>query len=721
MDEITGKLSVVIFHNEENLYSVIKLKVSEETDNKFVTLTGNFPIPNENSEYRFKGEYIKHPRFGQQFVVSEYVELLPTSKDSIIKYLSSPLFPKIGVKTATKIYNLLGENSIEIIKNNPDILDGAVSEEQKNILINGLGSGTYFDEAVKLFVTQGLSIKMLLKIQSVYKEKMIEVIKDNPYKLVEDIDGIGFKTADELALKLGVGVHDEKRIKACLLYCASMICFNESDTYTSEEKIIKEFNKIINDVDDLSKKYYLDILVSEGKLYREEDKIFTMVQYHGEVENACILSKFIKRIVNSYDEITVNEVIKRIENKLNIVYDKTQKEAVFTCINSGVSIITGGPGTGKTTIVNAIIQAYKEMFSNSEIHICAPTGRASKRLTEITGVKAYTIHSLLKWDLHSNVFSVNENNPLSGHLLIVDEFSMVDNYLLHQLLRASQNIGQIIFIGDEDQLPSVGPGNVLRDLIDTNLINTIRLNKIYRQSASSNIVKLAHHIRNNEPVTDDFEDDVTFYSTSDHNIQNIVLKYINIAKNNGYEDEDIQVLAPMYQGMNGIDNLNDILQEYFNPRSIELNELRVGKVIYRENDRILQLKNQNDDNVFNGDIGNLVEIEKGNNISSSKLYVGYDGNVVEYTSKDYVNITHAYCVSIHKSQGSEYPLIILPVSFAYQRMLAKNLLYTAITRAKQKLVIIGDYNAFLYGISNTNYKIRKTTLKERLLKFVNPL
>ena len=721
MEEIRGKLKVVVFHNDENLYSVIKIKISDESDNKYMTLTGNFPIPNENNEYIYRGEYTNHPRFGQQFVVQNYEELLPNGKDAIIRYLSSSLFPKIGVKTANKIYDLLGDETIEKIKSDSSCLDNIVSVEQKETIVNGLGSNTYFDEAVKLFVTQGLSIKMLLKIQSVYKEKMIDVLRENPYKLVEDIDGIGFKTADDLALKLGYDLHDEKRIKAGLLYSANTACFNDSDTYTSREKIIKEFNKIIYDVDEISKNYFIDMLISEGKLYQEDDKIFTFDQYHAEIENARILSKFIKKIVNTFDENQINEVIEKIEEKFGIIYDDDQKSAIVNCLNSGISIITGGPGTGKTTIVNAIIQVYKELIFNSEIHICAPTGRASKRLTEITGVKATTIHSLLKWDLHSNVFSINENNPLSGQLLIVDEFSMVDNYLLHQLLRASQKIGQIIFIGDDDQLPSVGPGNVLKDLIDSGLINTIRLNKIYRQSEMSNIVNLAHHIKNNENISNDLNNDVTFYSTNDYKIKDVVLEYVKIAQNNGYNNDDIQVLAPMYQGINGIDNLNILLQNYFNPSEENLKEMRVGKTIYRENDKILQLKNQNDDNVFNGDIGTLVEIDKEASLVNSKMYVGYDDNVVEYTQKDFVNITLAYCISIHKSQGSEYPLIILPISYAYSRMLAKNLIYTAITRAKQKLVIIGDYNAFLYGINNTNYKIRKTTLKEKLLKYVNPL
>ena len=720
MEEIVGKLKVVVFHNEENLYSVIKIKLNDDSDNKYLTLTGNFPIPSENNDYKYKGEYVNHPKFGSQFVVSEYEEMLPNSKEGIIRYFSSPLFPKIGVKTAAKIYDLLGENCIEIIKNDSCVLDQIVNENQKETIINGLGSNSYFDEAVKSFVTQGLSIKMLLKIQSVYKEKMIEIIKRNPYKLVEDIDGIGFKTADDFALNLGFDKYDERRLKACLIYCASNICFNESDTFTTEERIFEEFDKIIPGVDIDSKKYFFNMVVEEEKIFKENSNVFPIEQYIAEKENARILSNFIKRIVNDYDDEKILSMIENVEKKLDIKYDEDQKKAIVNCMNCGISIITGGPGTGKTTIVNAIIQVYRELISNSDIYVCAPTGRASKRLTEITKIKASTIHSLLKWDLHSNTFSVNENNPLSGHLLIVDEFSMVDNYLLHQLLRASENIMQIIFIGDEDQLPSVGPGNVLRDLIDTNLINTIRLTKIYRQSEQSNIVKLAHDIKNNAPIDSDFVNDVTFYSTNDYNIKQIILEYVKKAQNNGYSEDDIQVIAPMYQGMNGIDVLNELLQKYFNPSDVLKKELRVGKTVYRENDKILQLKNQNEDDVYNGDIGTLLDVELKNNVTSSKLIVGYDDNIVEYTAKDFVNITHAYCISIHKSQGSEYPLIILPISFAYQRMLAKNLIYTAITRAKQKLIIIGDYNAFLYGISNTNYKIRKTTLKEKLIKCVNP-
>jgi exodeoxyribonuclease V alpha subunit len=296
---------------------------------------------------------------------------------------------------------------------------------------------------------------------------------------------------------------------------------------------------------------------------------------------------------------------------------------------------------------------------------------------------------------------------------------MVDNILLSKLLDASDNISQIIIVGDSDQLPSVGPGNVLHDLIDSDLINVIKLNKIYRQDEVSNIIKLAHHIKNSEDISEDFENDVTFYETTNVNIKNTILEYIKLANKKGYGQDDIQVVAPMYSGANGIDNINTMLQEFFNPRDEYKLELKHGSVIYREGDNILQLKNQNEDDVYNGDIGTLISIEDDPDNKSKKLIVDFDGNLVEYSKADLINIRHAYCISIHKSQGSEYPLIIAPFSYNYQKMLAKNLVYTAITRAKKKLVLVRDYNSFLYGVNNDRSQKRYTSLKERLIKSVN--
>ena len=717
MEEVIGKLKVVVFHNKENLYSVIKVKPDDYEDKKYLTIVGNFNIPNNTSNYKFFGEYIVHPRFGSQFVATNYEELLPTSKEEVLKYLSSPLFKGIGIKTATKVVDFLGDNAIEKIKEDPNILDSLLNQTQKQSILSQIMQEDYFDEAVRMFMVNGLSMKMLLKIRSVYQDKMVDFVKENPYRMVDDVDGIGFKIADTLALKLGFDILDSNRIKAALLYSANMVTYETSSTYTSLDKIIAYFNKIIYDVDEISINYFIDILIKEGKLYKEGDKFYPYKQYEAEILNTKVLTKFIKRIINNIDETEILNYISKIEKSIGIEYDNDQKNSIINCLNSGISIITGGPGTGKTTIINALIKVYELLYPRNKIILAAPTGRASKRLSLVTGIKASTIHSHLKWDLHSNTFSINHDNPLDGDLLIIDEFSMVDNILLSKLLDASSNISQIVIVGDDDQLPSVGPGNLLKDLIESDLINVIRLNKIYRQKDISNIIKLAHHIKNNEDVSEDFDNDVTFYETSNEMIKYKLLEYIKLAIKKGYDCNDIQVVAPMYNGVNGIDNINIMLQEFFNPPSEFKNEMKFGSVTYREGDKILQLKNQNEDGVYNGDIGVLVSVDKED--KGYKLTVDFDDNFVEYTSGDFVNITHAYCISVHKSQGSEYPLIIAPFSYNYQRMLAKNLIYTAITRARKKLVLIGDYNSFLYGINNNKYQKRYTTLKEKLINSVN--
>ena len=472
MEEVIGKLKVVIFHNKENLYSVIKVKPDDYEDKKYLTIVGNFNIPNNTSNYKFFGEYIVHPRFGSQFVATNYEELLPTSKEEVLKYLSSPLFKGIGIKTATKV------------------VDSLLNQTQKQSILSQIMQEDYFDEAVRTFMVNGLSMKMLLKIRSVYQDKMVDLVKENPYRMVDEVDGIGFKIADTLALKLGFDILDSNRIKAALLYSANMVTYETSSTYTSLDRIIAYFNKIIYDVDEISINYFIDILIKEGKLYKEGDKFYPYKQYEAEILNTKVLTKFIKRIINNIDETEILNYISKIEKSIGIEYDNDQKNSIINCLNSGISIITGGPGTGKTTIINALIKVYELLYPRNKIILAAPTGRASKRLSLVTGIKASTIHSHLKWDLHSNTFSINHDNPLDGDLLIIDEFSMVDNILLSKLLDASSNISQIVIVGDDDQLPSVGPGNILKDLIESDLINVIRLNKIYRQKDISNIIKL---------------------------------------------------------------------------------------------------------------------------------------------------------------------------------------------------------------------------------------
>ena len=383
-------------------------------------------------------------------------------------------------------------------------------------------------------------------------------------------------------------------------------------------------------------------------------------------------------------------------------------------------IITGGPGTGKTTIVNAMIKIYQRLNPDQRLAIVAPTGRAAKRLSEVTGVEACTIHRLLKWDLHTNTFAVNEKNPLDVDLLIIDEFSMVDSLLFSHLLLACQKVSQILLIGDDQQLPSVAPGHVLKDLIESECIPTIALHYIYRQSKESGIVQLAHSIRNDQ------YDENLFFQYSDIHFQTCtpydVVKYVRVlvskALEDGYDGQDIQVLAPMYNGVAGIDALNDCLQELLNPSDGFKNELRVGKRVFREGDKILQLKNRVEDNVFNGDIGTLVEICYKDNFEylTDKMIVDFDGTIVEYTPQEFYTLTHAYCMSVHKSQGNEFKIVIMPVLKDYYIMLKKNLIYTGLTRAKQSLWFLGSHQAFVYGITHKQDERRKTTLIERMKK-----
>ena len=433
------------------------------------------------------------------------------------------------------------------------------------------------------------------------------------------------------------------------------------------------------------------------------------------------ISNYLKMRINHDDEnidvSRVDQLLQDFEKNQGITYAKKQKEALFYFLKSSVMILTGGPGTGKSTIVHALLKIYTSLYPEDRIGLVAPTGRAAKRLTELTGIEACTIHRLLKWDLHTNTFAINKTNPLDINVLIIDEFSMVDCLLLSKLFDAGRNIDKILFIGDYYQLPSVAPGNVLKDLIEAG-VKTIELDEIFRQAKDSGIIQLAHHIINNE--IDDIDlfsqyQDINFFPMLNYDVIKNVKTIVNKALEEGYDTSDIQVLAPMYHGVAGIDALNDALQDVFNPKDQCVDSYKIGRIEYRIGDKILQLKNRVDDNVFNGDIGILIDICRKDNFEylQDTLIVDFDGNIVEYTSQNFNTITLAYCMSIHKSQGNEFKIVIMPVLSDYYIMLRRNLLYTAITRAKQSLFILGDAKAFMHGLHNYQDNRRKTTLKLR--------
>lgn len=717
MIEYTGYIKKIRFYSESSNYIVALIEVEQE--DKLITMNGYMNNFNDYEKYAFIGDYEIHPKYGKQFKLSEYRIIYAKESEEIIKYLSSPLFKGIGKALATQIVNTLGEECLEKIKedkHNLDLVRG-MTEKRREIIYEALTNGDYDQEVMQFFMGHGISLKNLGLIQAYYQEKTLEILQNNPYQLVEDIDGIGFKTADELALKTGGTLDNPNRIKAGIIYSIKQYGFNTGSTYCYLDEIKIMFSKIIYNIEEVSFNEYLDELVDEGLIIQRGDKYYYFEMDEAEKNIAEYLKIRINKPDELFDEKEVERLLTNYEKTQGICYAAKQKEALNYFLKSSCMILTGGPGTGKTTIVQALLKVYSALYPDDRIGLVAPTGRAAKRLTELTGIYACTIHRLLKWDLHSNTFAMNKSNPLDLDVLIIDEFSMVDCLLLSKLFEAGRGINKVLFIGDYHQLPSVAPGNILQDLMEAG-VKTIELDEIFRQAKDSGIIQLAHHIIHNEIENMDlFEQyrDINFFPCINYDVVKNVKIIVKKAIDEGYDTNDIQVLVPMYQGVAGIDALNDALQDVFNPIDEFNDSYQIGRKEYRVGDKILQLKNRPDDDVFNGDIGTLVEICRKDNFEylQDTLIVDFDGNFVEYTSNTFNTITHAYCMSIHKSQGNEFKIVIMAVLSDYYIMLRRNLLYTAITRAKQSLFILGSSKAFMHGLANYQDSRRKTSLKSR--------
>lgn len=718
MLEYTGIIKRIRFYSEDTKFIVCL--IDSEQEDKPILATGYMSYVNLQDKYHFQGDYVIHPKYGKQFQIQSYEIVLANEESEIIRYLSSPLFKGIGEKQASAIVEALGQDALSKIKEDKHVLDHVrgMNETKRETIASVLNSQDFDQEVLMFFMGHGISTRHLALIQAVYQEKTLDILQNNPYQLIDDIDGIGFKTADDLALKIGVDQHDHHRIQAAIVYALKEACFQDGSTYHNFEAIAKRFHRYIPQIDDESFETALQDVLEQRKIIQEDDRYYPYDLYQSEIQISKIFQKWLHASLYEYDQQEIDTIIADLEKELSIQYDHFQKEAMTLFLKQSAMIITGGPGTGKTTIVNAMIKIYQRLNPDQKLAVVAPTGRAAKRLTEVTGVEACTIHRLLKWDLHTNTFAINEKNPLDVDLLIIDEFSMVDSLLFSHLLLACQKVSQILLIGDDQQLPSVAPGRVLNDLISCQRIPTIALHHIYRQSKESGIVQLAHSIRNNQYDETLFSkyQDIHFHTCAGYDVVKYVRVLVTKALEDGYDVHDIQVLAPMYNGVAGIDALNDCLQELFNPQDGFKNELRVGKRLFREGDKILQLKNRIEDNVFNGDIGTLVEICYKDNFEylSDMMIVDFDGTIVEYTPQEFYTLTHAYCMSVHKSQGNEFKIVIMPVLKDYYIMLKKNLIYTGLTRAKQSLWFLGNHQAFQYGISREQDDRRKTTLISRM-------
>ena len=719
MLEYTGIIKQVRFYSEETKFIVCV--IDSEQEDKPILATGYMSYVNPQDKYHFQGDYIIHPKYGKQFQIQSYEIILADDESEIIRYLSSSLCKGIGEKQATAIVETLGKDALNKIKEDKHVLDQVrgMNEKKRETIAEVLSSQDFDQEVLSFFMGHGISTKHLALIQAVYQEHTLDILQNNPYQLIDDIDGIGFKTADDLALKIGVDPLDENRIKAAILYALKEACFQDGSTFHEHDIIFKRFHRYIPAISYEQFDDYLDQLLEEKKIIQDVEKYYPYDLYESEVTICQTFKRFIDAPLYQYEDEEVEQLLNDLQQQLSIEYDDLQKEAIHLFLKQSAMILTGGPGTGKTTIVEAIMKLYTKLNPDQSIALVAPTGRAAKRLSEVTGLEACTIHRLLKWDLHTNTFAINAQNPLDVDLLVIDEFSMVDTLLFSNLLSASRKVSKILLIGDDQQLPSVAPGHVLKDLLDCEMVPTVRLNRIYRQSQESGIVQLAHSIRNDQYDENLFFEykDIHFQTCASYDVVKYVQVLVSKAMKEGYDANDIQVLAPMYNGVAGIDALNDCLQDLLNPHDEFKNELRVGKRIYREGDKILQLKNRIEDNVFNGDIGTLVEICYKDNFEylTDTLIVDFDGTYVEYTANDFYTITHAYCMSIHKSQGNEFKIVIMPVLKDYYIMLRKNLIYTGLTRAKQSLFVIGNHQSFQYGIANNHDEKRRTTLKEKML------
>lgn len=741
---IVGRPVVTIFHNPDSLFSIVKMKITKTNsgyEDKEIVIKGSFPPLSNEDDYRFTGRLVNHATYGKQFDVFTFTKEMPETETGIVHYLSGDLFPGIGRKTADTIVKQLGKDAIKRILENPDVLDQIpkLAADKKETLVTVLQENLGLERSMVQLNEWGFGPQLSMRIYQTYREEVLELLRENPYRLIEDIEGIGFQRADELGRQLGITGNHPSRVKAAILHTMNLAVQSVGHVYLEAETVLPEVKRLLESsqraevsFDNISQAVIE--LVEEGKLCGEGRRLYIPTLYYSEIG---IVSKLDRIMENDHsDKFPVSEIRKAIgeaEERLEVSYASTQVDAIEKALHSPAMILTGGPGTGKTTVIRGLVEVYAELHGLSldpkvyaqkeetfPIVLAAPTGRAAKRMSESTGLPAMTIHRLLGFTGQEKEDAIGKE--VEGRLIIIDEMSMVDTWLAHQLLKALPTEIQILFVGDQDQLPPVGPGQVLRDMLDSKKIPVVELKEIYRQSEGSTIIELAHMIKNGSLTTDIAKKtgDRSFIRATGDQILEAVEQIVKNAVSKGHPIKNIQVLAPMYKGPAGIDGLNKMIQKMVNPPGPDRKEVTFGDVVYRIGDKVLQLVNQPESNVFNGDMGEVISIIKANETVDKKemLIVSYDGIEVEYERNDLNQITLAYCCSIHKSQGSEFPIVVMPVVRGYRKMLRRNLLYTGITRAKDFLILCGEPEEFSIGIQRTDELERQTTLKERLRKEV---
>lgn len=712
MSKLRAVIERITYQSAENGYSILKANVKGYND--LVTLVGNMPEVTVGTVMVAEGEWKVNKQYGSQFVVSTYEEAMPATEFGIEKYLGSGLVKGIGPKYAKLIVSTFGLDTFDVIEKEPKKLSDVPGIGPKRIkkIHDSWMKQLDVKEVMVFLQGNGVSTAYAAKIYKAYGKESIKKVQDNPYCLADDIWGIGFKTADSIAEKMGYTKNDPRRCRSGIVYTLNQLS-NEGHIYAERNQLLDAGVQLLG-ADKDSIEQVLDKMIASEDLKIEGEAIYLPPLYYSEVGVANKLRLLMQD--NSKTLFQKEPNIKEIQKRTGITYDDLQTEAIRQAVKSKVMVLTGGPGTGKTTVTQGIIAAWQTM--GLEILCAAPTGRAAKRMTEATGMESKTIHRLLGFN-PSEGYKYNEDNPLGGDALIVDESSMIDIVLMNSLLKALPQGMRLLLVGDVDQLPSVGPGNVLRDIISSNVLPVVRLTRIFRQAQTSRIIMNAHAINEGHfpDISNGRQSDFFFMEAEDP--EQIAATIVSLVKSRlpqAYHvpSTSIQVLTPMQRSVIGASNLNISIQQAVNPVGEGL--LR-GGYTFRKNDRVMQLKNDYQKEVFNGDMGIVTLV----NMEDRTLTVDFDGKSVEYESSELDELSLSYATTIHKSQGSEYPIVIIPVHFTNYVMLQRNLIYTAVTRAKKICILIGQRRALWYAVSHVTVTERNTRLKERLQGKTIPL
>lgn len=730
MEKLAGYVEHIIYRNADNGYTVLNLVSGEEE----ITCVGIFSAIAEGENIEASGDYTDHPTYGKQFKVESFEEKAPEDEEAIERYLGSGAIRGIGLALAARIVRRFKADTFRIIEEEPERLAEVkgISERKAMEIADQVNEKRDLRQAMIFLQQYGITMNLAVKVYQQYGQEVYGIIRENPYRLADDIEGVGFRTADEIAVRVGIRIDSDFRIRSGILYVL-LQASTEGHTYLPEEELTRRTGQLLEVGEEQIEKQYMDLAIERKIIMKQgenQTQIYAASFYYMEANTATML----KQLNVSYDvpDLEIEERVRRIEKQTGMELDEHQMTAVKEAVRNGLLIITGGPGTGKTTTINTIIK-YFEM-EGLDIFLAAPTGRAAKRMSETTGFEARTIHRML--ELNGGVdgaagFERNEQNPLETDVVIIDEMSMVDISLMHALLKAVAVGTRLILVGDVNQLPSVGPGSVLRDIIRSHECNVVMLTKIFRQASTSDIIVNAHKINQGEEVTlDNKSMDFFFLKRYDADvIISVVLQLIKqkLPKFVDATPYDIQVLTPMRKGLLGVERLNGILQRYLNPPSPQKREKEHGDILFREGDKIMQTRNNyqleweirtkyglsvdKGTGVFNGDMGIVREI----NDFAETMTVEFDeGRMVEYPYKLLDELELAYAITIHKSQGSEYPAVVIPLLSGPSMLMNRNLLYTAVTRARKCVTLVGNEVTFEQMVQNTSQQKRYSGLCDRL-------